>query len=166
MGIRLAEVLDDTVGKHAIETVRFEGKESRVGTNEIRCESELRPNRTRGENEPNVRIDRSNLVTLAAGGRSPAPEPQPTSSKRSSPSACGKRISGIGYSRSFRIRCEYMYPLVASTVICTAGWTGSPGLGRHSALGSSPRRMRSYVKSCFVFRTSRINSTGMPSTIG
>ena len=121
-GIGLAEVLDDTIGKHAIETARFERKEWRVGTNEICCKSELRHDRPSGENEPDVRIDRSNLVTLP--GRAvevQRPQPQPTSSKRSPPSACGKRTSGIGYSRSFRIRCEYMYPLVAPTVTCTAG---------------------------------------------
>src|ERR1039458_3034558 len=72
-GIGLAEVLDDTVGKHAIETARFERKESRVGTNEICCKSELRHDRPSGENEPDVRIDRSNLVTLPGGGRGPAP---------------------------------------------------------------------------------------------
>src|ERR1035438_9176504 len=42
MGIGPAEVLDDTIGKHAIKTPRLERKESRVGTNEICCKSDLR----------------------------------------------------------------------------------------------------------------------------
>jgi hypothetical protein len=120
-GIGLAEVLDDTIGKHAIETARFERKESRVGTNEICCESELRHDRPSGENEPDVRINGGNLVTLPASGRGPT-SPTAAHVQQAFPAI---RLWQADFRywvfSEFSDQMQYMYPLVAPNVICTAG---------------------------------------------